>query len=112
MNCIELSTGGLITASPKITGANVPSKNRVFVVGGTGFLGYHAIQEFLENGWEATAIGLPPAPPADLFPSDVRVVLCDLDIVTDEELLNLLSSHTALVYAAGMDDRYTPKKPA
>ena len=38
---------------------------RVFVIGGTGFLGYHAIQEFLANGWEVTALCLPPAPPAD-----------------------------------------------
>lgn len=32
----------------------------VFVVGGTGFLGYHVIQEFLAKGWGVTALGLPP----------------------------------------------------
>lgn len=90
----------------------MPSNKRVFVVGGTGFLGYHTIQEFLRNGWEATALGLPPAPPADLFPSAVKVVLCDLDASTDEELLSILRGHDSLVYAAGMDDRITPKKPA
>jgi nucleoside-diphosphate-sugar epimerase len=90
----------------------MPSKKRVFVVGGTGFLGFYAIQEFLKNGWEATALGLPPAPPADLYSAAVKVVLRDLDAATDEELLALLRGHEALVFAAGMDDRYTPKRRA
>jgi|GEM_PF-6247658 len=37
----------------------MPSKKRVFVVGGTGFLGYYTIKEFLKNGWDANALGLP-----------------------------------------------------
>jgi dihydroflavonol-4-reductase len=47
----------------------MPPQKRLFVIGGTGFLGYYTIQEFLRNGWEATALGLPPAPPVDLYPS-------------------------------------------
>jgi nucleoside-diphosphate-sugar epimerase len=85
---------------------------RVFVVGGTGFLGYHAIQEFLKKGWEATALGLPPAPPPGLYPATVKVMLQSLDSATDDELLALLRGHDALVFAAGLDDRVTPKKPA
>ncbi len=94
---------------------------RVIVVGGTGFLGYHAIQEFLENGWGVTAVGLPPALPAEslaiasgqvLFPDSVKVVLQNLESLSDEELLDLLRGHDALVFAVGLDDRYTPRKPA
>jgi dihydroflavonol-4-reductase len=85
---------------------------RVFIAGGTGFLGYHAIQEFLAKGWEVTALGLPPAPPADLYPDSVRVVIQPIDSATDDELLSLLRGHEALVFAAGLDDRYTPDKPA
>jgi nucleoside-diphosphate-sugar epimerase len=93
---------------------------RVFIVGGTGFLGYHAIQEFLARGWGVTALGLPPAPPVApltssgqrLYPPSVKVVLQPLDSATDEQLLALLSGHEALVYAAGMDDRFISKKPA
>ncbi len=87
-------------------------ENRVFVVGGTGFLGYHAIQEFLARGWGITALGLPPAPPADLYPTPVKVVLQNLGVLSDAELLALLRGHDALVFAAGLDDRYTPAKPA
>ncbi len=85
---------------------------RVFVIGGTGFLGYHAIQEFLAKGWSATAVGLPPAPLANLYPATVSVVLQNLGQISDAELEELLRGHEALVFAAGLDDRYTPAKPA
>lgn len=84
----------------------------VLVVGGTGFLGYHATQEFLANGWDVTALGLPPSPPPGLFPDPVKVMLLDLEQASDPALLDLLRRHQALVFAAGLDDRYTPKKPA
>jgi hypothetical protein len=102
---------GLMLPSQIIVRVFMQSKN-VFVVGGTGFLGYYIVQEFLNNGWEATALGLPPIPPANVFPAAAKIILCDLEPVSDKELLGLLSDHQALVYAAGMDDRYTPKKPA
>jgi dihydroflavonol-4-reductase len=90
----------------------VSPKKRVFVVGGTGFLGHYAIQEFLDNGWEATALGLPPAPPSNLFSTGVKVITCDLETITDQDLISLLHGHDAIIYAAGLDDRYTPKRPA
>jgi dihydroflavonol-4-reductase len=87
-------------------------QKRVFIIGGTGFLGYHAVQEFLAAGWEVTAVGLPPAPPPDLFPSPVRVLIQDIHALTDADLTGLLKGHEALVFAAGLDDRVTPRKPA
>ena len=87
-------------------------QKRVFVVGGTGFLGYHAIQEFLKEGWNVTALGLPPAPPVDLFPANVKVILQNIALSSDDALINLMRGNDAVVFAAGMDDRITPKKPA
>ncbi len=89
-----------------------PPKRRVIVVGGTGFLGTHAILEFLRQGWEVTALGLPPAPPASRFPTSVRIVLRDLDQTPDTDLLELFVGQDALVFAAGLDDRVTPRRPA
>ncbi|MBM3152347.1 MAG: NAD-dependent epimerase/dehydratase family protein [Chloroflexi bacterium] len=83
-----------------------------FIVGGTGFLGYHAALEFLAHGWGVTVLGLPPAPPRDLFPAAVKVVVRDLNAAPDAELRTLLAGHAALVFAAGLDDRHTPRKPA
>jgi nucleoside-diphosphate-sugar epimerase len=90
----------------------MPSSRRVIVVGGTGFLGYHAIQELLKKGWVVTALGLPPAPPAHIYPATVNIVLINLDETSDLTLLALLDSYDALVFAAGADDRVAPKKPA
>ena len=85
---------------------------RVLVVGATGFLGYHAVRELLARGWRVTALGLPPAPPAGLFPATVKVVLKDIAGATDAELLELLRGHRGLVFAAGLDDRQVLAKPA
>lgn len=85
---------------------------RILVIGGTGFLGYHATRELSGRGHDVTVLGLPPAPPADLFPEDVSIVLRDLDKLTDEELGALLSGFEAVVFAAGADDRTAPQSPA
>ena len=85
---------------------------RVIVVGGTGFLGYHAVKELLASGWEVTALGLPRAQSVDLYPTAVRLVLKNLNDTSDEGLMDLMQGQEALVYAAGADDRVTPQKPA
>lgn len=85
---------------------------RVLIIGGTGFLGYHALQEFAAADWQVTAVGLPPAPPADLLPPSARLVLQDIHRMDDGQLAALLRGHDVLVFAAGMDDRVMPAKPA
>ncbi len=85
---------------------------RVLVIGATGFLGYHAVQELLARGWRVTALGLPPGPPPGLFPRAVKVVLKDLARTGDAELRKLLRGHHGLVFAAGLDDRQVLAKPA
>lgn len=84
---------------------------RIFVVGGTGFLGYHVVQSCLARGWQVTALGLPGTPPG-LFARGVKVVLRDLDRTPDAALRRLLRGHDAVVFAAGMDERTTPARPA
>jgi dihydroflavonol-4-reductase len=85
---------------------------RVFIVGGTGFLGYHAASEFISNGWDVTALGLPPAAQSHRLPGIGNAIFQDLDTASEKELVNLLHGHTALVFAAGLDDRFVLKKPA
>lgn len=83
---------------------------RVFVVGGTGFLGYHVVQSCLARGWPVTALGLPPAPP--LRARGLEVKLQDFESTPDAVLRRLLRGHDAVVFAAGMDERTTPARPA
>lgn len=88
------------------------SQKRVVVIGGTGFLGFHTIKTFRQHGWQTTAIGLPQKQPADHLPDDVQVHYLDIEGVDDRQIIHLLSDHDALIYAAGLDDRHTPEKPA
>lgn len=85
---------------------------KVIIIGGTGFLGYHAVKELLAHRHQVSVVGLPPAPAPGLFPPEVKIHLCDVAALPDAELTALLAGHQALVFAAGVDDRVTPKKPA
>lgn len=84
---------------------------RVFIVGGTGFLGWHVSRSCLARGWKVTVLGLPPGPPAGLFPRSVKVRSGNLDDLSDARLCSMLRGHETLVFAAGMDERNTPQRP-
>jgi nucleoside-diphosphate-sugar epimerase len=84
----------------------------VLILGGTGFIGYHATRVLQSRGFSVTAVGLPPSPEPGLFSAETRVVLKDLNALADSELLDLLAGHHAVVFAAGADDRVTPRRPA
>jgi len=88
------------------------SPRRVFILGGTGFIGWHALRAFVARGWQATVISLPSPPTDGLLPDGVRLVLQDVSAMPDRDVLELLRGHDAAVFAAGADDRVTPKAPA
>jgi len=85
---------------------------KVFVLGGTGFIGYHAIHTLHKNGHQVRTLALPPAPPEDLLPEGVEIRLGDFNHLTDDEISGLFSGCEGAVFAGGVDDRVTPKKPA
>ncbi len=85
---------------------------RVFVLGGTGFIGYHASLELLDRGHRVSILSLPPLPAEALFPDGVRVTLADFKRLSDEKLTGLLEGHDAALFAAGADDRTVPEAPA
>lgn len=85
---------------------------RVLIIGGTGLLGYHATRELLKRGHAVEILAIPPLPVEGLFPPEVIIHLHDLNDLFDDELRALLSGHEAVVFAAGVDDRVTPKSPA
>jgi dihydroflavonol-4-reductase len=87
----------------------VPS---VLVLGGTGFIGYHATREFRRRGWQVTAVGLPPGPGPGFLPDGARLELLDFAQADDAAVTRLVCGHDAAVFAAGADDRQTPRRPA
>lgn len=85
---------------------------KAFVLGGTGFLGYHTVQVLLADGYSVTCLSLPPMPSENLFDPKVDNHLGDINAMSDEELLTLFAGHDAFVYAIGADERWLPDAPA
>jgi nucleoside-diphosphate-sugar epimerase len=85
---------------------------KVFIIGATGFLGYHATRIFLERGHQVATVSLPPMPEADLLPAEVDCTLADINEMTDSQLSDLLKGFDAVVFAAGRDERIAPEAPA
>jgi dihydroflavonol-4-reductase len=82
---------------------------RVLLVGGTGFLGHHAASTLLARGHAVTSVGRRPPQSA---PSGVTLRALDVEALTPDDARRLCEGHDALVFAAGADDRATPKAPA
>ena len=78
---------------------------RIFVVGGTGFLGYHTSLELTRRGMHVTALAMPDEQVNKSLSENVEVKRANIDELSDEQLGELLSNHDALIYAAGPDDR-------
>ena len=84
---------------------------KVFVLGGTGFLGYHAVLELLRRGHEVTVLAL-DLPEDDLLPPEVEYRIADVNSCSDQEVRDILAGHDAMVFAIGVDDRVVPPRPA
>ncbi len=85
---------------------------RVFMVGGTGFLGYYTVRELLARGHQVSTIALPPMPAPGLLPPEVKCSLGDIFTMSDAEVLAMLEGAEGFIYAAGLDDRVILPKPA
>ena len=85
---------------------------KIFVLGGTGFLGYYSVIEFLRHGNEVATFSLPDIQLGEWFPSEVKVEFGDVFKMTDEEIQEIFTGYDAMVYALGPDDRVIPKAPA
>ena len=84
----------------------------VFILGGTGLLGYHTIKELLKRNYTVSTLSLPPLPAPDLLPGHVESMLGDINEMRDEEILQLLEGKDSFIYAAGADERTVPDAPA
>lgn len=85
---------------------------KIFIVGGTGFLGYYSTLEFLKRGHSVSTISLPDIKIGDWFPREAEIKYGNVFEMPKTELVTLFSGFDVLVYAVGPDDRVTPKAPA
>jgi nucleoside-diphosphate-sugar epimerase len=85
---------------------------KVFVIGSTGFLGYYTVLELLKQGHEVESLALTPLPDQVRFPEGVGLTLANLNQMEDDEIVARLKGMEGLIFAAGVDDRVVPPKPA
>ncbi len=85
---------------------------KLFILGGTGFLGYYTMLEALSKGYEVKTMALPPMPAEGIIPEGVECSLGNFFELSDEEIIETLEDCEGFVYAAGADERIVPAKPA
>lgn len=59
-------------------------KEKILIVGGTGFIGYHLAKKSLKKGWEVSSISTKP-PKKLRYLSKVKYIICD---ITKKKILN------------------------
>ncbi|MBL7110643.1 MAG: NAD(P)H-binding protein [Bacteroidales bacterium] len=84
----------------------------VLIIGGTGFLGYHAGLELLRRGYDVTALAIPDIELKEWFPEQIPLIYSDIFSIGNDELSKHLDGFDSLVYAMGPDDRSVPDAPA
>ncbi len=84
----------------------------IFILGGTGFLGYHAALELLKRGHSVSTLSLPPLPAEGIFPPEFSIKLGNVNALSDDEIRDLMVGMDGVIFAAGADDRIIPKAPA
>jgi dihydroflavonol-4-reductase len=87
-------------------------KSRVFIIGGTGFIGSHTVLRALEEGYEVSILNRSSTDIPGLFPETVKIYKGDVTLLPDEKMEEMFRNHDVLVYAFGADDSYLPAIPA
>ncbi len=85
---------------------------KIFIVGGTGFIGYHTTIELLKRNHQVSALAIPDIKLGKWYPSEVSVHFSNIFEMSHKNLVDLFVGFDALVYAVGPDDRVHPKVPA
>ena len=85
---------------------------KVFVLGGTGLLGYQTILELLKRSYTVSTIARNAELMEELIPEEAEQHIGDINNMTDEEIAAMLQATDWFVYAAGVDERKVPDAPA
>ena len=85
---------------------------KIMIVGGTGFLGYHALLVALNKGYSVNTIAIDDVELGDWYPKEVNIRYGDVFELSEKNLQELFAGCDAMVYAVGPDDRTTPPAPS
>lgn len=84
---------------------------KVFLVGGNGLLGSKAAEILIARGHEVVAVALPPNPVGANLPEKMKLTLCDVNKISDDEVLKLMKGIDAFIFASGIDERQECPSP-
>lgn len=84
---------------------------KVFIIGGTGLLGSAAARELIARGHDVVSIALPPLPPGEVLPPEMKIKYGNYLEMTDEELADCMKGCEGFIFAAGVDERVEGPKP-
>jgi dihydroflavonol-4-reductase len=85
---------------------------KVCIIGGTGFIGYHAVRACIAAGHGTTVVARGDPASFSVLPEGVRYERCDICEASPEEQARIFRTHDVVVFAAGADDRIVPPIPA
>lgn len=88
---------------------------KVFIAGGTGFLGYFSALKFLEMGATVDTIALPnEINLGNWYPKEIGLNYGNLFEMTEDAIFEILNGkgYDTFIYGLGPDDRVTPPAPA
>ncbi len=88
------------------------AKEKLMIMGGTGFLGYHTALLALEKGFDVASISLDDIDLEGWYPKEIKTHFVDVFKASEDELANLMKGYDYMVYSIGPDDRDTPKAPS
>ncbi len=82
---------------------------KVFIVGGTGLIGFEASRELLRRGHQVASVS--SRVPSFSLPDGMTNAVVDFNKLGDDELLALLNGCEGVVFAAGVDERVSGPAP-
>src|SRR4030042_1705306 len=85
---------------------------KIMIVGGTGFLGYHALLVALKRGYPVRTLAIDDISLESWYPGEVDVRYGNVFELSEKDLQEHFSGCYAMLYALGPDDRVTPPAPA
>jgi nucleoside-diphosphate-sugar epimerase len=87
---------------------------KVLIIGGTGFLGFHSALEFLKRHIAVSSVSIPDVELGDWVPDQLEIISDNFDVFTADlqKLTDLMGGFDTVIYAVGPDDRITPPAPS
>ena len=85
---------------------------KIIIIGGTGFLGYHATLAALERGHQVASLSIDDIDLTGWYPAEIEVRFGNVFTMSPDDMRRELAGYDALIYSVGPDDRVTPPAPA